>query len=324
MESVSTYWDCASGRWAAKCHFQWVTREGPLQPSRHRGFWDQKTGLWHWSACGFSATGLPKLSDDLGEGVLALLQSPGTSAMPQADVPSEEEATCYHGTLMPKDRHAQEDARVAVRSPGDSVKHRAGVDNAARQAGQSTVIDVPSAVVSATDFGKLCRDLGELDVDPSKMHRKRRLAKDAITSADLSRRRQGLATVNGRAMPPEDDVLSHGVCVGSRPMDEVVPTSSAHVHLKTAKMGDDVPLGVMSPHHASKGTDCAKIARGQKQVSDSLGGSFEVVSELAHGHDNALLKARRMWKCLEVRIQLKVPLACSVEACHVHCGAESP
>jgi hypothetical protein len=107
-------------------------------------------------------------------------------------------------------------------------------------------------------------------------------------------------------------------------MDEVVPTSSAHVHLKTAKMGDDVPLGVMSPHHASKGTDCAQITRGQKQVSDSLGGSFEVVSELAHGHDNALPKARRMWKCLEVRIQLKVPLACSVEACHVHCGAESP
>ena len=134
----------------------------------------------------------------------------------------------------------------------------------------------------------------------------------------------GLATVSGRAMPPEDDALSHGVCVGSRPMDEVVPTSSAHVHLKTAKMGDDVPLGVMSPHHASKGTDCAKIARGQKQVSDSLGGSFEVVSELAHGHDNALLKARRTWKCLEVRLLLKVPLACSAKACQVHCGAESP
>jgi hypothetical protein len=211
MESVSTYWDCVIVRWAAKCHFKWVTREGTLQPTRHRGFWDQKTGFWHWSARGFSATGLPKLSDDPGEGFLALLQSPGTSAMQQADVPSEEEATCYHGTLMPKDRHAQEDAHVAARCPGDSVKHRAGVDNAARQAGQSTVIDVPSAVVSATDFGKLCRDPGEPDVDPSKMRRKRHLSKDAITAAALSRRRQGLATVNCRAMPPEDDVLSHGV-----------------------------------------------------------------------------------------------------------------
>ena len=122
MESVSTYCGCGSGRWAAKCHFQWVTREGSLQPSRHRGFWDQKAGLWYWTTRGFSAAGLPNLSGGLGDSIVALSELtheqhplPETSAMPQADVLSEEAVTCYHGTLMPKDRHAQEDACVAVR-----------------------------------------------------------------------------------------------------------------------------------------------------------------------------------------------------------------
>ena len=94
--AASTYFDLGPGRWAAKCHYVAVTGEGPLRTSHHRGFWDQQTGLWHWTTRGFTETGLPERHRDLGDNVVDLSELtheqyplPETPAMPQADILSE-------------------------------------------------------------------------------------------------------------------------------------------------------------------------------------------------------------------------------------------
>ena len=170
-QAVSTYFDLGPGRWAAKCHLCAVTGEGSLRTSYHRGFWDQPTGQWHWTTRGFSETVLAKLSGDLCDNLVELSELPHKrypllqypSANVQAGVLPEAEGTGCLVALTsniqvpPKDTGGQEDVGVAAGPPDALVTHLA--DSAELQAGLSTRIDEPSAVVCPPD-----PDCGEREV----------------------------------------------------------------------------------------------------------------------------------------------------------------